>query len=100
MARLEPRPGPNKSHHIPSPNLATTTFPHTTPVLENMAPDEGAIQNAVNDVLDGVSFRQAALRHGVNRQTVANRILGMESRQEAHASEQRRTPDHAPSLLH
>ena len=65
-----------------------------------MAPDEGAIQNAVNDVLDGVSFRQAALRHGVNRQTVANRILGMESRQEAHASEQRLTPDQEQSLVH
>src|SRR5205814_6433108 len=63
----------------------------TTQRLKMPQYTEADVELAIEDVLEGVSIRRAALLRGVPRQTVNNRILGRQTNRQVNEANQRLT---------
>lgn len=59
---------------------------------------EEDLQNAIQDVLSGISIRKAASGRGVPRQTISDRLSGRTTRKESHEDQQRLSKEQETSL--
>jgi hypothetical protein len=91
-AFLRAGPQPSKPANYNLHQLACF-IPHSVPQTLGCATISNKdLQNAIDDVLAGETFRHAALKHGIPKSTLRNRCTHTEPAREAHTCQQRLSP--------